>query len=146
MTDRTIQEIQAEINEISTAGNIGRMMDLVDEHGNIFDKMYHAIIDGDLIRIAELEKFGMEITDEGFVKAAIIHDQLLVIGYQVSKGAEIDIIIQFAKPKDEPSISGNISFSGSQLIWQWAKSWKSANALSEKLPVKGQKSNGLTKI
>jgi hypothetical protein len=122
------------------------MMDLVDEHGNTFDKMYQAIIDGDLDRIEELENLGMKITDESLVKAAIIHDQLLVIVYQVNKGADIDMIIDFAKHKDEPLESGTIRFSGSPLIWQWAKSWKSASALSKKLPPKNQKSDSTTKI
>ena len=97
MNGRTIQEIETEMDEVSRTGNIGRMMDLVDEHGNTFDKMYQAIIDGDLDRIEELENIGMKITDESFVKAAIIHDQLLVIVYQISKEAEIDMIINFSK-------------------------------------------------
>ena len=138
MSNRTIQEIEAEMDEISKTGNIGRMMDLVDEHGNTFDKMHQAIAEGDLDRITELEQLGMNITDAQFWKSAIISDQLLVIVYQVNKGANVDRIIRFAKPKDEPLKIGRIRFSGNQFIWQWAKSWKSANALSKKLPPKGQ--------
>jgi hypothetical protein len=145
MNQRTIQEIEAEMEELSNTGNLGRMMDLIDEHGNTLDKMYGAIIEGELERIAELEKLGMNITDEGFLKAAIFNDQLLVVVYQVNKGADVDAIIDFAALKDEPIKVGSTTFSGNQTIWQWAKTWKSANALSEKLPPKGQ-SDKNTKI
>lgn len=100
--------------------------------------MHDAIAEGDLDRIAELEQLGLKITDEQFWKSAIISDQLLVVVHQVNKGANVDKIIRFARPKDEPLEIGRIRFSGNQLIWQWAKSWKSANALSKKLPPKGQ--------
>lgn len=135
---RTIQEIEAEMELAQETGDLGRVMDLVDEHGNTFDKMYAAIIDGDLDRIADVEKLGINITSEGMVKASIFNDQLLVVVYQVSKGADVDVIIDFAKPKEEPIRVGRTTFSGNQTIWQWAKAWKSANALSEKLPPKGQ--------
>lgn len=138
MGNRTIQEIEAEMDEVSKTGNIGRMMDLVDEHGNTFDKMHQAIAEGNLDRIAELEQLGLNITDAQFWKSAVISGQLLVVVHQVNRGANVVNIIRFAGPKDEPLEIGRIRFSGNQLIWQWAKSWKSANVLSKKLPLKGQ--------
>lgn len=138
MNQRTIQEIEAEMEELSNTGNLGRMMDLVDEHGNTLDKMYGAIIEGDLRKIRTLESLGIDITEDCYVKAAIIHEQLLVISYQVNKGADVDLVIDFAAPRKEPLIEGNIYFSGSQIIWQWAKCWQSAKVLSDKLPLKGQ--------
>jgi hypothetical protein len=138
MNQRTIQEIEAEMEELSNTGNLGRMMDLVDEHGNTLDKMYGAIIKGDTRKIKTLESLGIDITEDCYVKAAIIHEQLLVVIYQINKGADVDLVIDFAAPREEPLISGNIYFSGSQVILQWAKCWQSAKVLSDKLPLKGQ--------
>ncbi|MDO3552052.1 hypothetical protein [Ralstonia pseudosolanacearum] len=135
---RTLKEIEEEMDSVQNTGNIGRMMDLVDEHGNMMDKMYEAIIEGDLDRIRELEDLGIDITEDSFMKTAVLHDQLLVITYQVNKGADVDAVIDFARQKDEPVVFGSMSFSGNDLIWKWARSWKSANALSEKLPAKDQ--------
>ena len=135
---RTLQEIQKEIDRYKKLGDLGMVMNLIDEHGNTFDKMHDAIAEGDLERIAELEQLGLKITGEQFWKSAIISDQLLVIAHQVNKGVNIDKIIKFAKPRDEPFTMGRIVFFGNQTIWQWAKSWKSANALNKKLPPKGQ--------
>lgn len=119
-------------------GDIGMVMDLVDEHGNTMDKMYGAIIEGDLEKINDLEPLGMDITENHFLKAAIIHKQLHVSSCQVNKGADVDLVIDFAAPREEPLIEGNIYFEGSELIWQWAKCWQSAKVLSDRLPLKGQ--------
>ena len=138
MNQRTIQEIEAEMEELSNTGNLGRMMDLIDEHGNTIDKMYGAIIEGDLDKIQKLEPLGMDITEDCYVKSAIIHEQLLVVIYQVNKGANVDLVIDFAASREEPLIRGNIYYSGSPVIWKWAKCWQSAKVLSDKLPLKGQ--------
>ncbi|WP_175789419.1 hypothetical protein [Burkholderia cenocepacia] len=135
---RTLKEIEDDMDHYGALGEIGTVMDLVDEHGNTIDKMYEAIMEGDLERALELEKLGMDITENHFVKAAILHDQLLVVAHQVNNGADVELVIDFAKPREEPLIEGNISFSGGQAIWQWARCWQSVNALSEKLPPKGQ--------
>ena len=73
---RTLKEIEEEIDRNVPLGNIGRVMDLVDEHGNTIDKMYQAIIDGDLEQAIKLTELGMNLIEEQFVKAAILHDQL----------------------------------------------------------------------
>ena len=136
---RKITEIEAEMEDVAKTGNIGKMMDLVDEHGNTFDKMHAAIADGDLDRITELEQLGINITDARFLKSAVINNQLLVIIYQVNHGADVDKIIRFAKPRDKPLKIGRISFSGNYLIYRWATSWNTVNFLEEKLPPKGNK-------
>lgn len=135
---RTLKEIEDEIEHYGALGNIGMVLDLVDEHDNTIDKMYEAIIEGDLKKIQELEPLGMDIIDNYYVKAAIIHKQLHVISYQVNKGADVDLVIDFAAPREEALIEGNIYYSGSPVIWQWAQCWQSAKALSDKLPLKGQ--------
>lgn len=135
---RTLKEIEDEMEHYGALGDINMVMDLVDEHSNTIDKMYEAIIEGDLEKIQELEPLGIDVTQNQFVKKAILHEQLLVISYQVNKGADVDLVIDFAAPREEPLIEGTIDFSGSKLIWQWAKCWQSANDLSDKLPLKGQ--------
>lgn len=88
MKERKISEIEAEMKEVAKTGNIGKMMDLVDEHGTTFDKMHDAIAACDLDKIAELEELGMNITDAQFWKSAIISNQLLVVVYQVPPVSE----------------------------------------------------------
>lgn len=112
MKERTLKEIETEIDAVVPTGNIGRVMDLVDEHGHTIDKMFYAIFDCDLERIYELENLGIDVTQDSFVKAAIKHDQLLVVCHQVHQGASIDTVIEYAENYE------------SQRIWQWAKSWK----------------------
>lgn len=116
MKERTLREIEEEMDAIIPTGSIGRMLDLVDEHGNTIDKMFHAIFDGKLERIYELEKLGIDITEKSFLKAAIKHDQLLVACHQVHKGADINAIIELSENYDN------------QNILQWARSWKRAHA------------------
>lgn len=143
---RKITEIEAEMEQAAKTGNIGKMIDLVDEHGNTFDKMHAAIADGDLDRITELEQLGKDITDTQFSKSAIISNQLLVVVYQVNKGADIDKIIRFSKPRDEPLKIGKINFSGNYLIYKWATSWKNVNVLDKNLPPKGSQPEKPRKI
>ena len=135
---RTLKEIEDDIDKNVPLGNIGKVMDLVDEHGNTIDKMYEAIMEGDLEQAIELTGVGMNLTEKQFVKAAILHDQLHIVAYQVNNGADVELVIDIAAPREEPLIEGNISFSGSQVIWQWARCWQSVNAFNEKLPPKGQ--------
>lgn len=113
---RTLKEIEEEIDRNVSLGNIGRVMDLVDEHGNTIDQMVYAIFDGDLDRIYELEKLGIDITGESFVVAAVRNDQLMVVANQVRRGLNIDLLINIAERE------------GNQLIWNWAKCWKSVEA------------------
>ena len=113
---RTLKEIEEEIDRNVPLGNIGRVMDLVDEHGNTIDQMFYAIFDGDLDRIYDLEKLGIDITGESFVVAAVRNDQLMVVANQVRRGLNVDLLIDIAERE------------GNQLIWNWAKCWKSVEA------------------
>jgi hypothetical protein len=112
MKERTLKEIEEEIEHYRALGGIGEVMDLVDEHGSTIDKMFHAIVDGNLEQIYELETLGIDITQNLFVKLAIKYEQLLVLRHQVHKGANIDTAIEYAEDYDIG------------IIWQWAKSWK----------------------
>lgn len=113
---RSLKEIEEEMDRNVPLGHIGGIMDLVDEHGNTMDQMFYAIIDGDLDRIHYLEQFGMDITGESFVVAAVRSDQLMVVANQVRRGLDIDLLIDIAERE------------GNQLVWNWAKCWKSVKA------------------
>lgn len=116
MKERTLKEIEQEIEATSPTGNVGKVMDLVDEHGNTIDSMFHAILDGNIERIYELETLGIDVTEDSFVNLAIKHDQLLIVCHQVHKGANINVVINYA---NEYKIGR---------IWQWATSWKKVHS------------------
>lgn len=116
MNERTLVKIEEEIVIYAEQGNLGKVMDLVDEHGNTIDQMLRAILNGDLDEIYYLEQFGIDITEEHFVLAAVRNDQLMVIANQVRRGLNADRLIEIADKE------------GNQLIFQWAKCWKSVNA------------------
>lgn len=121
---RSLKEIEEKIDRNVPLGNIGRVMDLLDEHGNTVDQMFYAIIDGDLDRIHYLEQFGMDITGESFVVAAVRNDQLMVVANQVRRGLDVDLLISIAERE------------GNQLVWNWAKCWKSVEARNASLSSK----------
>ena len=85
MKERTIKEIEDEMAIRSEQGEIGRVMDLVDEHGNTFDKMHQAIEEGDLKRVIEIEKLGVNSAEERFVKVAVMYDRNLIVYHQSNK-------------------------------------------------------------
>jgi len=97
MRERPLSEIEADLEYYSDLGKIGRVMNLVNEHGTTFDKMHIAIKEGDFERIEFLESLGINITDDSFLKTAVEHEQLLLISYQINKGASAETINEFAK-------------------------------------------------
>lgn len=113
---RTLKKIEAEIDENVPLGNIGKVMDLIDEYGNTMDAMCKAIIDGDIDRIYYLEQFEIDITEESFVIAAVRNDQLMVVANQIRRGLDVNLLIDIAERESN------------QLIWSWAKCWKSVEA------------------
>jgi len=121
---RTLKEIEDEMDQHVPLGNIGKVMDLVDEHGNTMDQMFYAIYDGDLDRICYLEQFGIDVTGESFVVAAVRNDQLMVVANQVRRGLDVDLLITIAERE------------GNQLIWNWAKCWKSVEARNASRSIK----------
>lgn len=90
---RSLKEMEEEMDSNVPLGNIGRVMDLVDEHGNTMDDMSYAIFDDDLDRIHHLEHLDMDITGESSVVAAVRNDQLMVVANQVRRGLDIDLLI-----------------------------------------------------
>lgn len=106
---RTLKEIEDDMDHYGALGDVGTVMDLVDEHGNTIDQMFCAIFDGKLDRIYELEPLGIDITEKHFLKAAIKHNQQFVVHYQVKKGANLDDVIDLAKDYEMSAIE------------QWAK-------------------------
>lgn len=121
---RKLKEIEEEIDRNVPLGNIGRVIDLVDEHGNTIDQMFYAIFDGDLDRIYDLEELGIDITGESFVVAAVRNDQLMVVANQVRRGLNVDLLINIAERESN------------QLVWNWAKCWKSVEARNARTATK----------
>lgn len=108
-----MEEVEKKIEETFPTGDVRRGIILVDEQEiEAMDQMLQAIIDGNLKKIYEIEAFGIDITQNFFVKLAIKYEQLLVVCHQVHKGANIDTVIGYAEDYDIGT------------IWQWAKSWK----------------------
>lgn len=97
MKERTLKEIEDEMAIRSEQGEIGRVMDLVDEHGNTFDKMHQAIEEGDLKRVMELEKLGVNSAEERFVKVAVMYDRNLIVYHQVKQGASLHDVVELAR-------------------------------------------------
>ena len=94
---RSLKEIKEEMDRNVPLRNIGKVMDLVDEHDNTMEEMFNAIIDGDLDRLYYLEQFGIDITGESFVVAAVRNDQLMVVANQVRRGLDINLLINIAE-------------------------------------------------
>ncbi|MHA6897968.1 hypothetical protein [Ralstonia pseudosolanacearum] len=119
MKERTIKEIEEDMDKYSEAGELGKVLDLVDEHGNTYDKMYWAIIDGDISRVIALEKLGIDVTTTQFVEEAIKQDQEVIVFHQVKQGANLDEVIELAKKHEN------------DFIVQWAQYTK-RNKMGEK--------------
>ncbi|MHA6897967.1 hypothetical protein [Ralstonia pseudosolanacearum] len=83
-------------------------------------EMLEAIEVSNLEKIYSLEALGADSTEPQCVKAAVEHDQLLVICHQVYKGASIDTVISLANEFRQPT------------ILRWAKSWKYVNQTQRK--------------
>lgn len=104
MKERTLKEIEDEIDSTVPTGNIGKVMDLVDEHGNTYDKMHYAIEKGDLKRVMELEKLGVSSAESRFVMVAVKYEQNLIVFHQVKQGASLKVVIELAKEYNKASI------------------------------------------
>jgi hypothetical protein len=109
MQEKTLKEIEEEMDCNAKQGNIGKVMDLVDEHGNTFDRMHYAIEEGNIERVIELEKLGLNITDRAFLQTAIKHGKNIIVFHQAKKGANLDDVIELAKEHHR------------DFILQWAK-------------------------
>jgi len=85
MTARTISEMQREMDEQCELGNIGAVMDLVDEMGNLEDRTLKAIAIGDLQAIQHLEALGVDVHGANgfFYRKAIRSAHLDVVRYSL---------------------------------------------------------------
>ncbi|WP_321966688.1 hypothetical protein [Burkholderia cepacia] len=64
MSKRTLQQMEAEMAVYMDDGNIGKVMDLTDEIGNLYDRLLYAAQAGDIDEIEEVESLGIDITKE----------------------------------------------------------------------------------
>ena len=89
MTARTTSEMQREMDEQSELGNIGAVMDLVDEMGNLEHRALKAIALGNLVEIRHLEARGVDVHSVNgfFYRKAIRSRHLDVVRYFIDRGA-----------------------------------------------------------
>ncbi|WP_175995110.1 hypothetical protein [Burkholderia vietnamiensis] len=74
MSKRTLQQMEAEMAVYMDDGNIGKVMDLTDEIGNLYDRLLYDAQAGDIDEIEEVESLGIDITKENdsiFMTAAV---------------------------------------------------------------------------
>lgn len=97
MANKTLGEIETEIESSFHQGDIGAVLQLTKQHSKLLDRMKFVIYEGDINEIRRLEDLGMDFTTSTFVKEAVAHDQRDVICHLVSKGADIDNVIELSK-------------------------------------------------
>ncbi|WP_459190583.1 ankyrin repeat domain-containing protein [Ralstonia pseudosolanacearum] len=86
---RTVSEIEAEMEYHQEDGNLGKVMDLVDEIGNMQDRLYTAIAKGDLEGVLYFESLGFALDEPHYLKVASQSNQCEVIELLVHKGIDI---------------------------------------------------------
>ncbi|MGE1002648.1 ankyrin repeat domain-containing protein [Ralstonia pseudosolanacearum] len=88
MGDRPVWEIEEEMESHQQEGNVGAVMDLVDELGNMQDKLFAAVVDGDLNDILYYESLGFDITDSSYLKVAAQYGQCKIIEFLINQGSD----------------------------------------------------------
>ncbi|MCA7983695.1 MULTISPECIES: ankyrin repeat domain-containing protein [Burkholderia cepacia complex] len=91
MSDRTVSKIEEEMEQYQEEGNVGKVMDLVDELGNLGDRLCTACAHADWEEIQHLESLGMDLTENTFLKVAAKYGQPEVIMYLADKGADVHV-------------------------------------------------------
>jgi len=104
MKERTLAEIMKEMDHHVNKGNLGKVMDLVDDHGNLIDRMEYAIIDGDLELVGHLETLGVNSIHERFIRVAIRAKDFDILQHHILMGANIDEIIEFSSQMQVPLV------------------------------------------
>lgn len=90
MNYRTVQDIEEEMEQYQEQGNLGKVMDLVDELGNLGDRLVKACAETDWSDIEFLnEEIGMDLTESVYLKVAAKYGQTEVIKYLVQQGSDI---------------------------------------------------------
>lgn len=87
---RTISEIEEEMGQYQQEGNLGKVMDLVDELGNLGDRLVKACAETDWDEITFLNhEIGMDLTEDVYLQVAAKYGQTEVIKYLVQNGSDI---------------------------------------------------------
>ncbi|PRG71024.1 MULTISPECIES: ankyrin repeat domain-containing protein [Burkholderia] len=89
MGDRTVAEIEKDIDFHQERGNIGDVMNLVDELGNMGDRLTLAITNGDLDGTLYFESLGFELSQPFYLKITAKYGQCEIINYLIQCGSDI---------------------------------------------------------
>ncbi|WP_334036103.1 ankyrin repeat domain-containing protein [Burkholderia orbicola] len=86
---RTVSEIEEEMEQYQEEGNLGKVMDLVDELGNMQDRLYKAIAEGDLNEALYFDSLGFDLREATCLRVAAKYGQCKLIGYLIRNGADV---------------------------------------------------------
>ncbi|MDM8356191.1 ankyrin repeat domain-containing protein [Pandoraea communis] len=91
MKIRTLQDIEKEMDCHQKKGNLGVVMDLVDEHGQIMDGFKNAIHGGDLVDLVTYQCLGVDLRyDDDFpLRLAAFCGQESIVQYLAERGADV---------------------------------------------------------
>ncbi|PRD76145.1 hypothetical protein C6P74_23945 [Burkholderia multivorans] len=86
---RTVSEIEAEMEYHQEDGNLGKVMDLVDELGNMGDRLTAAITNGDLDGVLYFESLGFDLKEPFYLKIAAKYGQCEIINHLIQCGSDV---------------------------------------------------------
>ena len=89
MGDRPVWEIEEEMEYHQEEGNIGAVMDLVDEMGNMQDRLYGAVANGDINDVLYYDSLGFDITDPSYLNVAVQYGQCKMIDFLINQGTDV---------------------------------------------------------
>ncbi|MCA8487250.1 ankyrin repeat domain-containing protein [Burkholderia multivorans] len=89
MGDRTVSEIEEEMDYHQEEGNLGAVMNLVDELGNMGDRLTVAITNGDWDDALYFESLGFDLREPFYLKIATKHRQCEIIKHLVQHGSDV---------------------------------------------------------
>ncbi|MHA6860360.1 ankyrin repeat domain-containing protein [Ralstonia pseudosolanacearum] len=84
-----MSEIEEEMDYHQEEGNLGAVMDLVDELGNMGDRLTLAISNGDLDGVLYFASLGFDIREPFYLRIAAKYGQCKLIDYLVRHGSDI---------------------------------------------------------
>ncbi|HDR9038418.1 TPA: ankyrin repeat domain-containing protein [Burkholderia vietnamiensis] len=89
MVDRTVSEIEKEMDYHQEEGNLGTVMNLVDKLGNMGDRLTVAIANGDWDGALYFESLGFDLREPFYLKIAAKHGQCEIIKHLVQRGSDV---------------------------------------------------------
>ncbi|UZF16110.1 ankyrin repeat domain-containing protein [Ralstonia pseudosolanacearum] len=89
MRDRTVIEIEEEMDRHQEEGNLGAVMNLVDELGNMGDRLTAAITKGDLSSTLYFESLGFDLKEPYYLKIAAKYGQCEIIKHLIQCGSDV---------------------------------------------------------